>query len=1002
MKKCYSLFLLCFFVSNWGFAQVLTVQPSDPSSEDVITITFDATQGNGELAGYTGDVYAYTGVLTPDSNQDSDWFYVVSDWGQNLPALKMTSLGNDLYELTFQISDLYGLPGGQQVVALAFVFRSADSELVGREADGSDIIYLINKYRPNSYTDHNVFESVLEIFADQGLIHIRAFDEEIFKVVVFPDGQPGPTPSYSVVLEQQAVPTSFEEGADYLLYSTNKVSVLIHKNPQQLAFIQDGDTLAQEFPGFTAYGGSRKQYEFQLQPEEAIYGTGSRAIDVDLRGRELEVYNSAFYGYEHGADLLNICAPFVVSNRGYGLFLDNSWKANFDIGATNPEVLRYTTYGGALPYYFIGGGSMERVLEKYTLLTGRQPLPPRWALGYIQSKFGYQNQSEAEAAVANLLNNDFPLDALVLDLYWFGDPSTMGNLNWDSNRFPDPVGMIDAFQDQGVQTILITEPYFTTQSDNFDFLANQGWLGTNPDGDPYVLDNFWAGPAGLLDLTNPDAIDWIWDFYDARNQEGVAGWWSDLGEPELHPYDLQFANTARAIELHNVYSMLWAKLLHEKHQADYPDRRLFNLIRSGYSGLQRYSAFPWSGDVSSNFSGLRAQVPIMINAGLSGFGYMGSDLGGFVGGTVNDDLFVRWMQLGVFSPVMRVHGLGDDTDLTAYSPATQSIVRDLIQLRYDLLPYIYSLSYENTTKGTPLVRPTNFDEPDNPDLKNINDQYFFGPNILVAPGLYPGQTERMVWLPQEPRYWFNPAAGSWQDAQNQPTITASLPISEALYFIPNGGMVPKRYGLQNTTAYSTDTLWMDLAVSFGAIERSFTLYDDDGTSASALADGAFATIQFQLTSDFPEQLQLEIVPTGNFPGQPTTRELYLSFYLPASFSNNKVFQDGVELGQYSNVAQYENGGPGHYVAEAADFVRNDVHIQLGQETTIITIDADVAGTKTIAASSGPSFLLYPISPNPTTEELALNFAIAEAQALTLSLSGTEGLVHRRETTDRLA
>ena len=1000
-------YILCFlFVSSSNLvqAQILVLDPAQPTVNDFVTITYDASEGNGNLAGFSGDIYAHTGVLTANSDNETEWFYVVADWNQNLPELQMTPLGNDLYEISFQISDFYSIPPNEEVLALAFVFRNENGTIVGKEADESDIIYYLNKYQPSSYVDHNIFESVLEVFADQGVIHIRPFTEEIVKVEVFSNGQPQMNPSYSTILSQQPVPFSFSDEGAYLRYFTGAIEVLVQKDPLFLVFVQDGDTLLQENPGFTSFNDIVKQYEFKISDSEALYGTGSRAIDIDLKGRKLEVYNEPMYGYANNTDQLNICAPFVVSNRGYGLFMDNSWKATWDLGAENPELLRYRALGGPLPYYFIGGRSMERVMENYHLLTGYQPVPPRWSLGYIQSKFGYENQAEAEAVVADLLQNDFPLDALVLDLYWFGDPSTMGNLEWDYTRFPDPVGMIDNFKDQGIQTILITEPYFTTQSSHFDFLSDQSYLGTNPDGETYVLDNFWAGPAGLLDITNPDALDWMWDFYDARNQEGVGGWWCDLGEPELQPLDMQFQDGSPTIENHNIYSLLWAKMLYEKHQENYPGLRLFNLIRSGYSGFQRYSTFPWSGDVARNFSGLRAQIPIMVNSSLSGFSYMSSDLGGFVGGGMDDELFIRWMQLGVFSPIMRVHGAGIDTEPTAYSQEAQDISRDLIQKRYDLLPYIYSLAYENSIKGTPIIRPTNFDLGEDETLKNINDQFLFGKDILVAPALYPNQTERMVWLPTDEEVWYNPDLVEKSYSSNNP-VSMPLPYEEVNYFIRNGGIIPEVRNLKNTESYNTDTLWLTVQVyEKEGLDNQFILYDDDGLSANSLADSLFQTIEFNLYNN-NYGIELEIIPNGDFPGKPAVRDLYFEFIIDVVYKDNKVVQDGELLNEYSFIYDYLESEVGHHTEKLNDeFAKLRVHVKLEDEPTILYIDLDNFGsTEDLKAEViPPPFFVYPVGPNPIEDQLEINYTLAESDQLNFELYTVHGQLLNQERTDKLA
>ncbi|MBC8400462.1 MAG: hypothetical protein H8E14_03130 [Candidatus Marinimicrobia bacterium] len=379
--------------------------------------------------------------------------------------------------------------------------------------------------------------------------------------------------------------------------------------------------------------------------EENFYGAGERAININHRGMRLNSYNAPWYGYSYGASNLNITVPFVLSSKPYGIYFENTYPGYFDFGYSNSNIFEYGISGGQFSYFIINGNSFPEILTHYVDLTGHQPLPPRWTLGYLQSRFGYQSQNEAQQVVNTFQDREIPLDAIILDLYWFGW-GQMGDMDWDYSAWPDPQGMISGFDSLGVKTVLISEPYVLQSSDNFSIAYNHGYLTPNSSGTPVIVWAFWAGPAGLLDVTDPSTVDWWWDFYENLQNQGVGGWWCDLGEPEAHPPEMvHYLGSAE--EIHNIYSLLWAKMIYNKTKDVLPNNRLFNLIRSGYAGIQRFSVFPWSGDVQRSYSGLRAQAPIMLGMGLSGIGYMHSDIGGFTGGYQDPELYTGYSGLFV-------------------------------------------------------------------------------------------------------------------------------------------------------------------------------------------------------------------------------------------------------------------------------------------------------------------------------------------------------------------
>lgn len=390
-----------------------------------------------------------------------------------------------------------------------------------------------------------------------------------------------------------------------------------------------------------------------------FYGAGERGHSLKLNGDTLVMYNRQNYGYEgHDPRLrqMNITVPMFVSTEGYGVLFDDHAPATL---VMSDPIVYSSEQESPVSYYFIyGGGTVAGVTEEYSRLTGRQDLPPFWALGYITSKYGYKSQQETVGVIDTLKREGFPVDGVVLDLYWFGKETDMGKLAWDTVSWPDHRGMLAGLKARGVNTVLISEPYINKKGaiDNYNLLAEGGMLTRDKDGNVHDVTT-WVGDAGMFDVANPATRRWLRERYRALTDEGVGGWWGDLGEPEVHPETIVHSNGMTAREYHNVYGNEWSKIIYDMYREEYPGRRLMTMMRGGTAGLQRYSVFPWSTDVARTWGGLEPQVRIMLNSGLSGLGYMSHDVGGFAivdtTRVTDSELYVRWLQLGTFSPVLR-------------------------------------------------------------------------------------------------------------------------------------------------------------------------------------------------------------------------------------------------------------------------------------------------------------------------------------------------------------
>lgn len=606
----------------------------------------------------------------------------------------------------------------------------------------------------------------------------------------------------------------------------------------------------------------------------SYYGAGERGYSFNLAGDTLVMYNRQNYGYTAGEQRIkqmNITMPLFVSSNGYAVVFDDHAAASMVM--SNPIV--YTTESRTpVSYYFINGaGTIEGAVREMSALTGRQPLAPFWALGYITSKYGYRTQKEALGVIDTLKRSGYPVDGIVLDLYWYGKEQDMGRLAWDKDQWPDHRKMLSSLRKKGVNLIPISQPYVLRNgrgADNYNDLAPKGMFVKDSLGNPHEV-KIWVGEGAMFDVSNPDTRCWLANRYYELTEDGVGGWWGDLGEPEVHPETGIHANGMTAREYHNRYGNDWSKIIYDMYREKYPERRLMTLMRGGTTGLQRYSVYPWSTDVSRSWGGLQPQVTIMLNSGLSGLGYMSHDVGGFAIDPEHPsdaELYVRWLQLGTFSPVLRTHSQ-QMAEPYKY-PNHQDIILPLIRERYKWLPYNYTLAYENAAQGLPLVRPLNFYTPSSTAFDDVTDQYLWGRDVMVAPVLTQGATSRRVVFPLE---------GTWVDYNNPTvsftagdTIVYDAPLDVLPVFVRGGAFIPQAdYKMENTGDYRADSYTIRYYPVKGGTS-TFTMYEDDRVSASSLASNQYRLIT--LTGDDSDgQLRISAEARGTYAGAPAETSL---------------------------------------------------------------------------------------------------------------------------------
>ena len=692
-----------------------------------------------------------------------------------------------------------------------------------------------------NYLSHTWKNNLLEVKTSDGTYRIKAYSNKIVETSFIPNGEVFNPNSHAVIKTQEKINTTVSKTDSSISLVTNNITVVINKSPFRITYSNQGKVLLSEKNGYIKKD-STEILQFNLDNSEMLFGGGARALGMNRRGNRLALYNRAHYGYETRAELMNFCIPLVLSSKLYAVHFDNGAIGHLDLDSKKNNTLEYETISGRKTYQVIVGDTWEDLVANYTDLTGKQPMPARWTLGNFSSRFGYHTQEEVEKTINRFQSDNIPVDAIILDLYWFGKTvqGTMGNLDWDKDQFPNPEKMIADLKAKGVKTILITEPFILTTSSKWQEAANQKVLVTDTSGKPATWD-FYFGNTGVVDIFKPEGNQWFWNVYKRLINQGVGGMWGDLGEPEVFPSKVVTA-AGKADEVHNIYGHHWAKLIADGYKKDFPNQRPFILMRAGYSGSQRFGMMPWSGDVSRSWGGLQSQMEIALQMGMQGMAYMHSDLGGFAGDYFDNELYLRWLQYGVFNPIFRPHAQEDVASEVAYKDVhTKAKAKIAVELRYQLLPYNYTLAFDNNQKGTPLMRPLFFEEPTNEKLLNEKESYFWGDVFLIKPITKAGVTATEVYFPKS-NNWFDFYSGKKYVAGSTETVAVaetSIPT-----FVRGGSFLPMIETIQNTSKYSLENFNLHFYFDDNVKTSTGKLYNDNGETPQAFEKGQFEILNF--------------------------------------------------------------------------------------------------------------------------------------------------------------
>ena len=710
---------------------------------------------------------------------------------------------------------------------------------------------------------NRIFEKVqllenrtLKITVNDGVYKIVPYNNNIIETTFTPTGEVEKTESHAVILEPKDIDISFVETANEVVLMTGEIVTKVQKSPFQIKYYHNNKLLISEAKGYVK-NDSLETIDFNIKSNEILYGGGARALGMNRRGNRLKLYNKAHYGYETRSELMNYTMPIVVSSDKYLLHFDNAPIGYLDLDSKQNNHLMYETISGRKTYQIVAASTWPKLIDQYTNLTGKQPMPPRWALGNFASRFGYHSQYEVEKTINKFKDLNVPVDAVILDLYWFGKTitGTMGNLEVFRDSFPDFEGMISRLKAKGVKTITITEPFVLTTSNRWEEAVEQQVLATDSLGKPYTYD-FYFGNTGLIDIYNPKGASWFWSIYKGLREKGIVGIWGDLGEPEVHPTALKHYNTS-ADEVHNIYGHDWAGLIYKSYKNDFSEERPFILMRAGYSGSQRYGMIPWSGDVNRTWGGLQSQTEIALQMGLQGLGYMHSDLGGFAGDNLDDELYTRWLQYGVFQPIFRPHAQEEVPSEPVYrSEEALKLSKKAIALRYALLPYNYHLVFENNTQGLPLMRPLFFED-SRSEMNTVSSTYFWGNDFLISPVTNAGQEQQMVDFPNTGNWYdfYNNKAYVGGKSQFVNTVKTSIPT-----FVRGGAIIPLIDPVQSTDEYELNNFQLHYYFDQKVKKSQRLMYNDNGLLANAYENDQYELLKVTAQHN-SNRIQMELSAT---------------------------------------------------------------------------------------------------------------------------------------------
>lgn len=727
------------------------------------------------------------------------------------------------------------------------------------------------------------------------VIEIQVYSPQIVRVVKYPEKDNFQKKSLSVIKNPEKTRFSIDKKADNILLKTDALQVILNSNSGSVSFVSHtGKALLNEkesgtvFTDFNDTGS--KTYtvtqSFILDKKESVYGLGIlQNGKMSQRNQKVHMVQNNTWDF----------VTFFQSDKGYGLFWDNYSPTDF---SDNPEETSFKSeVGDGIDYYFMSGGNADGVIANMRDLTGQVPMFPKWTFGFWQSRERYKSQNETVEVVKKYRDLGVPLDGIIQDWQYWGDNYHWNGMNFLNPEFSKPQQMIDDIHNLNAHLIISIWSSFGPKTPQFQELKEknmlmdfQTWPQSGKDVWPPDM-NFPSG-VQVYDPYNPQARDIYWKYLNkGLFSFGIDGWWMDSTEPDhldFKPKDFDnktFLGSFRKVR--NAFPLMAVGGVYDHQREVTSDKRVFILTRSAFAGQQRYGANTWSGDVNSSWEMLRNQIPAGLNFSLCGIPYWNSDIGGFFAGAYNkgvyvgsgaknpayQELYVRWLQFGAFTPMMRSHGTDVPREIYQFGKKGEPIydaIEKTINLRYTLLPYIYSNAWKITNGQSSMMRALMMDFEDD-KVKDLNSEYLFGQSILVAPVINAQYTPETIVKTNEDTGWdkkdtsdkpkalavdftqkkskkvYLPAGAIWYDFWTNSKynggqeIEQETTIDKIPLFIKAGSIIPIGPKVQ----YVNEKKWDELEIRiYEGADGEFTLYEDEGDNYN-YEKGKYATITFK-------------------------------------------------------------------------------------------------------------------------------------------------------------
>ncbi len=665
-----------------------------------------------------------------------------------------------------------------------------------------------------------------------------------------------------------------EETATEYIINTSKLKVLVDKKTMRTQISDlEGNILNEDELGFHweenyEYGGNTVKMSKITQSGESFYGMGDKATHFNLKGKRVNNWVTDQYAYGKDQDPLYKAIPFYTglhNGKAYGVFFDNSFRSFFDFSHERRNTTSFWADGGEMNYYFFYGPEMSKVVRAYTDLTGTPELPPLWALGFHQSKWSYYPEARVKEVAQKFRDLKVPCDAIYLDIDYMDG---FRCFTWDKNKFPDPKRMIDELNEDGFKTVVMIDPGIKVDKDYWVYqeAMENDYFCKRADG-PYMSGKVWPGECNFPDFTNPKVREWWADLYkELMSDVGAHAVWNDMNEPAImevptktapldmrHDYDGHPCSHRKA---HNIYGMQMVRATYEGVKKYVYPKRPFVITRAAYSGTQRYAS-TWTGDNIATWEHLWIANVQMQRMSISGMSFVGSDIGGFAE-QPNGELFARWIQLGVFHPFCRVHSSGDHGEQEPWSFDTEvtDIVRKFIELRYQLLPYLYTMFWKYSNENIPMLKPLVYFDQEDPQTHFRTDEFIFGEHILVCPVQEPNAQGRRMYIPRGK--WYNYWNDEVMEGGKEKWVAAGL--DEIPLYIKEGAIIPKYPVQQYVGELEVAELLIDVYFKIGS--ESSSVYEDDQDGYD-YTKGRYSVRNFKFTGK-ENELVIQQFKDGSF------------------------------------------------------------------------------------------------------------------------------------------